>query len=270
MEACTAVVLARGLGTRMRRDNGTAEVTEQQARAAAAGLKAMIPDSQGRPFLDHILSALADAGVQRVVLVVAPEAEVIRSHYRLHPPRRVALDWAVQVEPRGTADALLAAEPLIAREPFLVLNADNLYPVAAVRALVTLGEPGLVAFDRDALLEHGNVDAERVSSFALLEIDAHGYLQSLVEKPDPAVARTANGRWVSMNLWRFDSGIFDACRAVVPSVRGELELPQAAILGVEQGRPLRAVTFHAGVIDLSSRGDIATVASQLGRERADP
>lgn len=265
MLATTAVILARGLGSRMRRADHGATLDPGQERAAAAGLKAMIPDARGRPFLDHILSALADGGITRVVLVVAPDADAVRAHYLEHPPRRVGLEWAIQAEPRGTADAVLAAEAAVGQAPFLVLNADNLYPVAAIEALVSLGEPGLVAFDRDALLLQGNIDGDRIAAFALLELDARGYLVSLVEKPGGDVAHSLSGHWVSMNLWRFDAAIFDACRAVRPSIRGELELPEAVALAVQSGHPMRAVTMHAGVLDLSRRGDVAMVAEQLGR-----
>ena len=69
-----AVILARGLGTRMRREaEGTsAALSDEQRRAAAQGAKGMMPLG-GRPFLDYVLSALADAGIGDVVLVVAPD-----------------------------------------------------------------------------------------------------------------------------------------------------------------------------------------------------
>lgn len=248
----------------MRRDDPAAPLDPAQARAAGTGLKTLIPDSRGRPFLDHILGSLADAGVARVVLVVAPDATAIREHLDRHPPRRLAIAWAIQQEPRGTADAVVAAEALVGDAPFLVLNADNLYPVAAIRAMVTLGEPGLVAFDREALVREGNIDAARVAAFAPLQLDARGYLVSLVEKPGGPV----DAQWVSMNLWRFDRRIFDACRAVPRSVRGEFELPQAVLVALAQGGTFRAATCHAGVLDLSHRGDIAGVAALLGQ--ADP
>ena len=73
------VILARGLGTRMRRDDGTTTLNAEQSAAAGAGLKAMIP--VGRPFLDYLLSALADAGFQHVCLVIGPEHNTVRKHY---------------------------------------------------------------------------------------------------------------------------------------------------------------------------------------------
>jgi len=247
----------------MRREDASATLDPRQAEVASAGLKAMIPDALGRPFLDHVISSLADGGVTRVVLVVAPVAGQIRDHYRTNPTRRVQLDFVVQAEAIGTANALLAAESLVANESFLVLNADNLYPVAAIRALVTLGEPGLIAFERDGLVQLGNFDLDRLASFAILKVGQSGMLEELIEKPDPATMRRADSGLVSMNLWRFDARIFDCCRDVPISSRGEYELPQAVMLGVQRGIGFRTVRMHTGVLDLSSRGDIAKVTARL-------
>src|SRR5688500_19473586 len=105
----SAVILARGLGKRMRQDDGAAELGLAQRAAADAGMKGMIPI--GRPFMDYVLTALADAGYARVCLVIGPEHEAVRTHYeRTAPPARVSIDFAVQQEPLGTADAVVAAE----------------------------------------------------------------------------------------------------------------------------------------------------------------
>src|SRR5262245_54354599 len=72
-----AIILARGLGTRMReRAQAGAAVDAAQAEAADRGVKAMIPI--GRPFLDYVLSALADAGYTDACLVIGPEHDAIR------------------------------------------------------------------------------------------------------------------------------------------------------------------------------------------------
>src|SRR4051812_1873666 len=97
-----ALVLARGLGTRMRRDDPGVELTPEQQRAADAGMKALMPIG-GRPFLDYLLSALADAGLVRVGLIVAPSHAEVAAHYGATPPARVRLDFVVQPEPLGTA-----------------------------------------------------------------------------------------------------------------------------------------------------------------------
>ena len=54
------------------RGRSAARLTPDQQRAADAGRKAMMPIN-GRPFLDYVLSALADAGIRHVALVVAPD-----------------------------------------------------------------------------------------------------------------------------------------------------------------------------------------------------
>ncbi|MEO8479424.1 MAG: sugar phosphate nucleotidyltransferase [Gemmatimonadota bacterium] len=266
----TAVVLARGLGSRMQRADASAALDPAQAAAAARGHKGMIPDARGRPFLAHILSGLADVGIDRVVVVVAPDHAVIADHFTHHPPTRVRLEYAIQPEPDGTARALLAAAPAVGGAAFLVLNADNLYPAAALRALVALGEPGLVAFDRAGLIEEGGMDADRVRAFALLRADREGYLAELVEKPDPAQFAAMADAGVSMNLWRFDPDIFTACREVPRSARGEYELPEAVALARQRGARFRVVMARAPVLDLSRRGDIENVATALAARRIVP
>lgn len=259
-----AVILARGLGTRMRREDAGAPLTEAQARAAAAGSKAMMP--VGRPFLDFVLSGLADAGIREICLVVPPQHRAIRDYYdKEAPPARFALSFAVQADPLGTADAVLAARSFAGSDPFLVLNGDNFYPVEAYRALLGVGAPGLVGFEREGLVRLGNVDPERIRRYALLAVSADGMLDDIVEKPDAATLGAMGAQaLVSMNLWAFPAAIFEACAAVRPSARGELELPDAVRHAIRVlGMRFRVVAMAASVLDLASRGDVAAVAERL-------
>ena len=248
----------------MRQADEAAAVDAQQAAVADQGVKAMIPI--GRPFLDYVLSALADADCRDVCLVIGPEHHAVREYYRrpglLH---RVTVSFAIQDKPIGTADAVLAAEPFVGDDRFLVMNADNYYPVAAYSALRELDETGLIGFGRDALLADGQIAPERIMKFALLDVDARGYLRRIVEKPDEATARAmGDAALVSMNLWAFDAGIFEPCRTAPLSSRGEFEIPVAVQHAIEQyGRTFRTVPMDASVLDLSSRADIAGVGDAL-------
>lgn len=258
-----AVILARGLGTRMRR-GVDGSLSAEQARAAATGTKGMMPI--GRPFLEHVLSALADAGIRDVTLVIGPEHGALRAHFTVvAPPVRAKVRFAVQAEALGTADALLAADGVVDRGSFLVLNADNFYPVEALQALAAIGGDGLVAFEESALVALGNIERRRVLRFALLDVDEDGFLRTIVEKPapdDPLALRAE--RWVSMNLWSFTPAIFKACRRVRPSARGELELQDAVTIAMrELGLRFRVVPLRMGVLDLSERGDVASVTARL-------
>jgi glucose-1-phosphate thymidylyltransferase len=263
-----AVILARGLGTRMRRAEPAAPQTEEQARVAASGLKAMIPI--GRPFLDFVISGLADAGLTDVCLVIGPEHTLVREHYTNRVAlTRVRIDFAVQDEPRGTADAVLAARRFAEDEHFLVLNSDNYYPVETWHALASGRESALGAFEREALVTQGNIERDRVLRYSVVDIDAEGFLARIVEKPDPGtMAGWGDEVFVGMNCWTFGPSIFEACRRVEVSSRGELELPLAVQLAIDElGERIRVHRFHAGVLDLSSRTDIASVAERLAGVR---
>ncbi len=264
--ATTAVVLAGGVGSRMRRADGDAVLSAAQRAAASRGLKAMIPDARGRPFLDHILASLADGGITDICLVVPPHHDEMLEWYRRHPPTRLTLSFVVQQEPVGTANALLAAENWLAGRDFLTLNADNLYPVAAIAALVALGSPGLIAFDASALVASGNIEAARIAAFAILELDSKNSLTRIIEKPSESEREAAGAQpLVSMNIWRLGSDVFAACRDVSRSSRGEFELPQAIQLAVTRGMQFRAIRMAEPVLDLSRQGDVASVGERLAQ-----
>ena len=254
-----AVVLARGLGTRMQAPANEAELTPEQQAAADAGVKPMMP-IHGRPFLDYALSAVADAGVTEVALVVAPDHQALGRRYRTDaPPSRVHVHFVVQPDALGTANAVLAAEAWAGPDPFLAMNADNLYPPSALAALAALDEPGLPVFDAADLVRSGNIPAGRIAAFAAVEIDGDGYLRRIVEKPTGVFPN----QLVSMNCWRFDARIFAACRDVPRSHRGEFELPEAVTLAMTRGVRFRVLRAEGPVLDLSRRADAAAVERRL-------
>ena len=265
------MILARGLGTRMRVHDPAAILNDAQRRAADTGHKALMP-IHGRPFLDYVLSAIADAGIERIALVVAPDHDVLRQRYeRDAPPSRARITFVVQPEARGTADAVLAVQAWTSGDPFVVMNADNLYPVAALRDLAALDEPGLPGFDADDLVRTSNIPRERIASFALIETDARGYMTSIVEKPQHAPhGQDPRRRGISMNVWRFDERIFDACHAVPRSVRGEFELPEAVGVALVRGMRFRVISARGPVLDLSRRADAADVERRLSGAEPKP
>jgi dTDP-glucose pyrophosphorylase len=258
-----AVILAAGRGSRMRRPDARARLDPAQAAAADLGLKAMIP-IRGRPFLDYVVASVADAGVTEICLVTPPGEGPIRERYRALATSRVRIAFTSQEEPLGSADALLGAEAFSGGEDFLALNCDNLYPAACVRALRELAGPGLPVFERGRLLAASNFTRDRVAAFAVLRVSASGELEDIVEKAGPGEGSPGGPVLLSMNLWRFSPRIFEACRQVPLSARGERELPQAVQWAIaHRGERFLAVFCAEGVLDLSTRADVPEVERRL-------
>jgi len=264
-----AVVLAGGLGRRMRREGHEgAKLNGEVARMAEQGLKGLIP-MHGRPFLDYVVGSLLQAGLREICLVVPPDCDVLAGYARRTTKLTGAvITCAVQAEPRGTADALLAAEEFAGTDPFVMVNCDNLYPADALRRLARLedGSCYVVAFESEALVREGNFAADRVRAFAAIVVGPDGELKEIVEKPPDPEAYVRDGKlWVNMNLFRFTPDIFDSCRAIEPNPdRGELELPTAVSHLVESGRtPVCVMLASGGVLDLTRRGDVASAERLL-------
>ncbi|MEO7397598.1 MAG: sugar phosphate nucleotidyltransferase [Ilumatobacteraceae bacterium] len=247
----------------MRKSDPSASLEEGQAKVASLGMKGMIPI--GRPFMDYLLSAVADAGYKRVCLVIGPEHGAVERYYTVDSPvGRLELHFAIQEKPLGTADAVLAAEDFCGNEPFIVLNSDNYYPSDVLRKLSEATAPAIAAFARSALVAGGNVMPDRVTRFGALTIDDAGYLLSIMPRPGDDSRAEGDEIYASMNCWLFDSQIFDACRRVPLSPRNELELPRAVQLGIDtMGMRFTAVRVAAAVLDLSTQSDIAEVQRRL-------
>ncbi len=258
-----AVILARGLGTRMRKEDELAELDDRQSAIADTGVKALIPID--RPFLDYVLGVLAQAGYRQVCLVIGPEHHVLRDYYSKLKTDLLEISFAIQEKPLGTADAVAAVEKFAGPDRFLMINSDNYYPEDACRALRLLDAPGIAAFERDSMIAGSNIPADRVVKFAAVQIDEGGYLRRVLEKPDEATLATLGSEiLLSMNCWMFGPKIFRACRAIKPSPRGEFEITDAVQYAIDHlDEKFRVLKFESPVLDLSSRSDIAPVSARL-------
>lgn len=260
------VILARGLGTRMQKEDASVTLAESQKQAAQRGLKALIPLGEGRVFLDYVLSAVADAGFSQVCLVVAPDHDELRRRYCEEVPlRRLTLRFAVQEKPLGTANAVAAAEQFVGDDDFIMINSDNYYPRSALRGLQSLESAGVALFDQETMLSQSNIAPERIKSFAVALLDKENCLTRILEKPNAEVlAQLPRPLWLSMNCWRFRPTIFEACRRIGLSPRGEYEITDAVQYCIDQLRErFRAVLVPEPVFDMTSRADIPSMAARL-------
>jgi len=257
------VILAAGLGKRMRKESDV-ELNEREQAAAETGVKAMIPID--RPFLDYVLTEVAAAGYTDVCLVIGPEHDEVRKYYQQQTQaEHLRFEFAVQHERLGTADALAQAADFANGEPVVMLNSDNYYPRSALAGLRQLDGPGLAVFDKRVMLESSNIATERLQAFAMVETNTDGTLRQVHEKPDqPTIDRLGEHAGLSLNCWRFSPRIFDACRAIEPSSRGEYEITDAVQHTIDHFHERYGVVHcDEPVLDLSRREDIPAVAERL-------
>jgi D-glycero-alpha-D-manno-heptose 1-phosphate guanylyltransferase len=125
----TAIVLAGGLGTRL--------------RAAVPYLPKPLAPVAGRPFLAWLLDRLAAEGIRHAVLAVGHQAEIVRDVMGArHGP--VALAYSVETAPLGTGGALRRAlATLPPGGPVLVVNGDTIAPVRLAALARAHRPPGL-------------------------------------------------------------------------------------------------------------------------------
>jgi len=127
----SAMVLAAGLGTRMR------PLTETTAKPLLR--------LGGRTLLDHALVHLANAGVQTAVVNAFWQADAVAEHLALRPPppRTVLLR---EVELLETGGGVRAALPLLGEAPFYVVNGDAFWingPISALHRLAATWDDGI-------------------------------------------------------------------------------------------------------------------------------
>lgn len=156
----TAVVLAGGLGTRLR----TVVVDRPKVMAMVAN----------RPFLTYLLEQLNSAGVHKVILCTGYLADQIRDHYGFEY-KNLSLSYSQELIPLGTAGALRFAWPMIKTPEVLILNGDSFCDV------------NLQAFydfhlQKNALASICLAQADDSRRFGRVETSADGTITSFLEK----------------------------------------------------------------------------------------
>jgi glucose-1-phosphate thymidylyltransferase len=250
-----AVILARGLGTRMRAVDENSKLNCEQAKIAESGVKTLIPIADNKTFLDFAIENLRSVGFTEICLVIGDEHEILKDFCRKND-----LSFAIQEKPIGTANAVLSAEQFVNGKHFLMVNSDNLYSVNDLSKLQKLNSAGLIAFDKQNLIAKSNIDEEKINKFAILSFDENNVLTKIIEKPET----TEENAFISMNAWIFSPKIFEACQNIKLSKLGEYELSDAVNFAIETlDEKFKIVKSNEGVLDLSSRADIEKVINKL-------
>ncbi|HZC55096.1 MAG TPA: nucleotidyltransferase family protein [Xanthobacteraceae bacterium] len=128
----SAIILAAGLGTRMRPYNGHVP-------------KPLVTVG-GKPLIDYGLDRLADAGVERAVVNVHHLADALEKHLASRRRPHVVISDE-RAELLGTGGGVAKALPQLGDAPFFLVNSDTLWLDGVRPNFTRLGE----AFDPDKM-----------------------------------------------------------------------------------------------------------------------
>jgi len=232
----SAIVLAAGLGTRMRPYNGNVPKP-----LVAVG---------GKPLIDYALDRLADAGVERAVVNVHYMAEVLERHLapRIKPQIVISDERGLLL---GTGGGIANALPKLGDAPFFLVNSDTLW-LDGVRPnfarLADAFDPGAM----DALLllapTGGSIGYEGSGDFAML--------------PDSRLRRGAQGEtvpFVYAGASILAPTLFD--RAPAGEFPLTLMFDRAAGRGRLFGLPLEGRWMHVGTPEAVAEAEAALAAA---------
>ena len=235
--AARAMVLAAGLGTRMR------PLTDRMPKPLVA--------VGGKPLIDHVLDRLAAAGVERAVVNVHHLADQIERH--LAAPQRPRI---VISDERGelldTGGGVVKALPLLGGAPFFHVNSDTIWIDGVTPNLARLA----ARFDPAAM------DALLLLAPTATSIGYAGR-GDFAMAPDGRLRRRARARGRAVRLCRAPRSCLRRLFAGAPA--GRL-LADAAVrprheAGRLYGLRLEGVWMHVGTPEAIAAAEAAILAS---------
>ncbi|MDT5240920.1 MAG: mannose-phosphate guanylyltransferase, partial [Mycobacterium sp.] len=171
-----AVVLVGGQGTRLR-------------PLTLSAPKPMLPTA-GLPFLTHMLSRIADAGIRHVVLGTSYKAEVFEAEFGDGSKLGLEIEYVVEDEPLGTGGGIANVASKLRYDTAMVFNGDVLSG-CDLRALLASHS------EREADLTLHLVRVGDPRAFGCVPTDSDGGVLAFLEKTqDPPTDQINAGCYV--------------------------------------------------------------------------
>lgn len=225
-----ALVLSGGSGTRLRPFSHSMP-------------KQLIPVAN-KPVLEHVLANIRDLGVIDVGVIVGDRAADISEAVGDGTRSGVRITYLRQERPLGLAHCVRLARDFLGDEDFVMYLGDNMLPAGINEVAEDFAERRPAAH----VVVHKVADP---SAFGVVELDAAGRVERLVEKP-----RNPRSDLALIGVYFFTSAIHEAVAAIAPSPRGELEITDAIQWLVARGTPVEATQYGAYWKDVGRVEDV--------------
>jgi len=189
-------ILAAGEGLRM--------------RPLTANIPKPLLPVAGRPFLEHNIAAMRDAGIRDIILLVGWRAHRVREHFDDGKEFGVRIEYLEQKERLGTAHAIGLVKDMV-DGPFLCLYGDIVVPRSGIRDMIAHHRKVKGSVMALTSVE----DPRRYGSI----VAQGGVVKEIVEKSESPPSNTINA-----GAYVLEPEIFDAIAETKKSARGEYEI----------------------------------------------
>jgi glucose-1-phosphate thymidylyltransferase len=167
-----------------------------------------------KPMIFYPLATLMQAGIREILVIITPhEQGLFRQLLGDGSDWGIRLEYGVQPEPEGLAQALIIGEEFIGGEPSCLILGDNIFHGGGLQEVL------LRAMERQdgaTVFGYWVKDPER---YGVVEFDEHFRALSIEEKP-----RRPKSNYAVTGLYFYDGRASGFARQLQPSARGELEI----------------------------------------------